>query len=677
MKQNLIADYLSCALFRIVSFFTYLLPLTVSLFIGRRVGDFIYFFDRRHRAIAYANIGKAVADKNDANSTSRITRKAYQAFGQNLIEISFIPRINKEYLKKYINIENKDYIQAAFKRGKGVIFLAVHGGNWELSNVICANLGFLFILFIRDQGFARLNALLNSYRLKLGAKIIHKEAGVRQLIEALKDNQSIGMMMDQGGKVGQLVKFFDQEASMSIGAVKLALKYDCSIIPTFYTRVKGPYAKVILDQVYTVTKTNDAQKDLRDNLQKLANIYEKYIRQYPHEYLWTYKIWKYGKERKVVILSDGKTGHLRQSESAAKLIIGQLANRGIKTNLNIQEVKFCGSVFRYIFSLLIIISGKYPSHGFLFWLRKALTGCSWQGLINCKPDIIISAGGKLSAINYFLSKENQAKSVVLMRSALSDLKKFDLKIIPKHDWPQGHGLASDSQSHWPQGHACLPARQGVIITEGALNLIDPDYLNEKSESLRRSGLIKGALSSLTIGVLIGGNSKSFSISIEAITRVIIQLKNAAEDLGADILLSTSRRTAVEVEKVIKRQLADYPRCHLADYPRCKLLVIANENNHSDVIGGILGISNIIISSPESISMISEAVASEKYVFVFKMDGLSRKHQDFLRNFQDKGYIYLKAIQDLAFSMKEIWSNKPEIILPKDNLKVVEGLNKIL
>ncbi|MDO9573335.1 MAG: ELM1/GtrOC1 family putative glycosyltransferase [Candidatus Omnitrophota bacterium] len=652
MKQNLIADYLSCALFRVASFFTYLLPLTVSLFIGRRLGDLIYFFDRRHRAVAYANIAKAVADKNDANLTSRITRKAYQAFGQNLIEISIIPRINKEYLNRYIHIENKDYIDAAFKRGKGVIFLTVHGGNWELSNVICATLGFPFVLFIRDQGFAKLNALLNSYRLKLGAKIIHKEAGVRQLIEVLKNNQSIGMMMDQGGKVGELVKFFGKEASMSIGAVKLALKYDCSIIPTFYTRVKGPYAKVILDQVYTVTKTNDPQKDLRDNLQKLTHIYEKYIRQYPHEYLWTYKIFKYGKERKIMILSDGKTGHLRQSESAAKLIIQQLANRGIKTTLNIQEVKFRSSIFRHIFSLLIILSGKYPSHGFLFILRNALTVESWQGLMDYKPDIIISTGGKLSAINYFLSKENQAKSVVLMRSVLSDLKKFDLKIIPKHDRPQGRSLVSST-----------------IITEGALNLVDPNYLNEKSERLRKSGLIKGALSSLAIGVLIGGDSKGFSISIEAITQVILQLKKIAEELDADILLSTSRRTTGRIEKVIKSQLADYPRC--------KLLVIANENNHADVVGGILGISNIIISSPESISMVSEAVASGKYVFVFKIGRLSRKHRYFLRNYQNKGYIYLKAIQDLAFSMKEIWRNKPEIILPKDNLKAVEGLNKIL
>ncbi|MDD5478020.1 MAG: hypothetical protein PHG87_07500, partial [Candidatus Omnitrophica bacterium] len=236
MKQNLIADYLICILFRGLSFFTYFVPLNFSLFLGRRLGDLIYLFDKRHRAIAYANIRKTVADKFDCASSARITRKAYQAFGQNIIEISIIPRINKRYLEKYIHIENKDNIQAAFKRGKGVIFLIVHEGNWELSNIICANLGFPFVLFVRDQGFPRLNALLNSYRLKQEAMIIHKDGGGRQLIEALKSNQAVGMTVDQGGKSGQIVKFFGRQASMSVGAVKLALKYDCSIIPVFYTR---------------------------------------------------------------------------------------------------------------------------------------------------------------------------------------------------------------------------------------------------------------------------------------------------------------------------------------------------------------------------------------------------------------------------------------------------------
>jgi len=649
MKQNLIADYLSCILFKIVSFFTSLLPLNVSLFFGRRLGDLIYFLDCRHRAVAYANIRKALSPDIDFGAALKITRKTYQAFGQNLIEISFIPRMNKAYLEKYIHIENRQVIDQAFKRGKGVIFLACHEGSWELSNIICANLGFPFMLFVRQQGFPRLNALLDSYRVRQGAKLIHKQTGPRQLIEALNSNQSVGLTVDQGGKSGEAVTFFGKSASMSTGAVKLALKYDCSIIPVFYTRVKGPHTKVILDQLYTVTKTGNPQKDLHDNLQRLVNIYEKYIRQYPYEYLWTYKIWKYGKEREILILSDAKAGHLRQSESAASLIGRQLSERGIKSTLFACELKFRNRLSRLIFGWMVAASPGFHYNLCLRYMRSFLTCESWQKLNRFKPDLVISAGDKLSAVNYILAKANQAKSVVLMRPGFLSLKKFDLLIIPRHDG--------------------VRERKNVTITEGALNLIDLDYLRQRSAGLEQSGLLKGLLLNPCIGVLIGGSSKKFTISRQAIIELVAQVKKAAEEQNADILLTTSRRTPLEVEQAIKNEFENYPRC--------KLLIIANENNHPDAIGGILGLSSIIISSPESISMISEAVTAQKYVVVFEAGALSIKHQRFLNNFRDKGYIYRKQVKELADFVKEIMASQPKVRFPEDNSKVRAALDKIL
>jgi mitochondrial fission protein ELM1 len=119
------------------------------------------------------------------------------------------------------------------------------------------------------------------------------------------------------------------------------------------------------------------------------------------------------------------------------------------------------------------------------------------------------------------------------------------------------------------------------------------------------------------------------------------------------------------------------KSQLATYARCKLLIIANENNYPFVVGGILGLSSIIISSPESISMISEAVCAEKYVVVFKSGKLSVKHQRFLKNYQDKKYIYLEEIKDLSARVNQLSTELPQVSFPRDNLKVLEGLNKIL
>ncbi len=649
MKKNLIADYFSCFIFKTASFFTGFLPLTWSLFLGRRLGDLIFVFDLRHRAIAAANIKKSGVTNNSPQAIFRLTRRTYQAFGQNLVEISFLPRVNKQYLEKYVQFENKHYAAEAFTRGKGVIFLIVHEGNWELSNIICANLGIPFVLFVRDQGFPRLNALLNTYRLKQGAKIIHKQAGVRQLIEVLKNNQSIGMTTDQGGKKGERVEFFGKAASMSTGAIRLALKYDCAIIPIYYTRLGGPYTKVILDQIFTATKGVVAHDDLKDNLQRLIQVYEKYIQQYPQEYLWSYKIWKYSGRKDILILSDGKTGHLRQAQGVAKLLERNLAARGMCSCLQIQEVKFRSNFAGRVLNLVTFFSGKYPSWRLLEYLHWVLTKETWEVLARTKPDIIISAGTKLSAVNYLLARQNQARALVLMRPGILGTKRFDLVIIPRHDRPG--------------------KRKNLVITSGALNLIGVDYLKEKSALLLASGLIKNNLAPLRIGVLIGGSSREFFIDPPLIKQVIDQIKIAALGLAADILLTTSRRTTKETEQAIKQQLENYAPV--------KLLILAGENNHPDVLGGILGLSNIIIVSGESISMISEAVASGKYVIVFSSPGLSRKHERFLKVYAERKYIYLSSVGELAFLIQKVWQDQPKINLSEDNAVVAQALESLI
>ncbi len=649
MKQNLIADYLSCILFRLVSFFTCLLPKSFSLFMARRLGDLIYFFDSKHRSVAQNNILRSVAGQGGCRKAALLTRRAYQAFAQNIVEVSFIPRIDKKYLEKYIQIENRQFIEQAFKRGKGVIFLAVHEGSWELSNIISANLGIPFLLFVRDQGFKRLNALLNSYRVKKGCRIIHKDTGLRQMVEALKNNQSIGMTGDQGGKSGEIVNFFGRQASMSTGAMRLALKYDCAIIPVFYTRVKGPYTKVIFDQVYTAKRMKDPREELRVNLQALADIFEKYIRQYPQEYLWTYKIWKYGKQKDLLILSDAKAGHLRQSEGLAKMITLSLEAKGIKVTTYIRQVRFKSKWHRFLFTLGVLFIGKYPTLSVTLHLSRHFTAQTQDSLLGICPDIVISCGSLLYGANHMLARQHQAKSIVLMRPALLGTKRFDLVIEPLHDHP--------------------PARKNVLGVSGALNIIDQKYVVEAARKLSSLNVCALTPAKFALGVLVGGDSKAFTLDKDALREAVRQIKASADEWDAGIFITTSRRTPPDVEKMLKDEF--YAN------PRCKLLIIANEKNIPDAVAGILGLSKIVVTTPESISMVCEAASSGRHVLVLDLPGLSRKHRNFLENYNEHKYIHLSSPQELKKNIAWLWQDNPAVRMPSDNLRVQEALERVL
>lgn len=651
MKKNFWTDYLSYTAFKLLGPVIRILPLGFIPFLGRTLGELMYYFDLKHKAIAYSNIKRAlggIGRKSLRGQLNALTKESFRVFGQNIIDILLIPLINRQYMDKYISIEGKQNIDEAFKRGKGIIFLSVHAGSWELSNVICANLGFPFRLFIRNQNLPRLNNLLNSYRRQKGCKIIERENEIRQLIEALKNNEAIGMTLDQGGRSGTLVKFFGKYASFATGAVKLALKYDATILPAFYTRLKGLYHEVIIEPPFKIKQTGDLEKNIATNLQELAQIFEEYIKDSPREYLWTYKLWKYSNHKDILILSDGKTGHLRQAEAAAKIISNYLKDKGISASSRTIELTFKNKFSRCLLTFCGCLAGKYHCQGCLGCLRRFLNKNSYEPLISAVADIVISCGSSVAAVNYVISKENQAKSIVIMRPSVLSFNKFDLVIMPRHDNP--------------------PKRKNVVMTEGALNLIDEDYLKEQSKELLETvGFTPQPLDSY-VGLLIGGDTKDFHLDKHLMHLTINQIKMFLEKEDAKILVTTSRRTSPEIEQLVREEFEGYSRC--------KFLVIANEKNPPFAVGGFLALSQVVFVSPESISLVSEAASARRYVVVFKSK-LDHRHRNFLDYLTDKKYIYFVEPQDICSSMDRLWRQRPQINVLKDKLKLEDALRRII
>ncbi|MFH0935509.1 MAG: ELM1/GtrOC1 family putative glycosyltransferase [Candidatus Omnitrophota bacterium] len=664
-KRDLIIDYLLCSLFKVSGPLVRCMPKAFSLSLGRLLGGLVYYFETEHRAVAYSNIKTAFGDRFTPPELKKLTHEFYRTFGESIMEIFLIPQVGKNYLKEYIEIVGQENVQVAFDKGKGIILLAVHEGSWELSNIICAHLAFPFNFFVRDQKYPRLDHILNLYRTQQGCRVIQRQNQLRQLIGALKKNEAIGITADQGGKTGALVNFFGRSASMSTGGVKLALRSGAVIIPCFYVRLKGPYIRVIFAPPFEVKKSGERDKDVHDNLEQLVSVFEKYIAMYPKEYLWFYKIWKYGLDKNILILSDAKAGHLRQSQAVSEHLHGCLKERNNTATVDTIEVRFKNRFARRALALSICLSGKYRCQGCLKCLKVALDKQAYSALIGKKYDFIISCGTSLAPVNFLLARENLAKSVVIMRPSILSTKRFDLVIMPRHDRP--------------------PRRKNVVTTDGALTLINEAYLKEQSAGLLKTAAIRPPqsfggrppelcggrhpLSAFCIGLLIGGDTRQFKLKKDTVLKIIKQVKAVSGELDADILISTSRRTPAEVEDLIESEFKDHSRC--------KLLVIANKKNIPEAVGGILDLSSIVITSPESISMISEAASSKKYVLVFNAAGLRNKHRRALDYFKENKYISLVEAEGLGGALRDIWRNKPQVYNLGDASLVREALKLLI
>jgi lauroyl/myristoyl acyltransferase len=612
---------------------------------GKVVGALGYYFDFKHTAVAYRNLRIALAGKYSIPQLKLILKKNYQNFGMNMAEALKVPKADKSYIDRYIRFKGKENLDSALRSKRGAIILGAHFGSWEICFAVAGILGYPLHILVEEQiKNPMLDRLLNQMRRAHGVSVLKVGGQFRRVIRILQEGKFVGIVADHGIKEGVFVNFFGQEVRTSALAVRVGIKFDVPILHAYLRRTAGPEHELVILPPLEIKKTGSFNQDIRINLEAINRIIEGYITEYPEQYLWFYKRFKYSCQRNILILHDGRAGHVRQIQAVLRIISEEAKKRNLKIKTKEMAVRFKNKFSSVLQSFSVIAAGRKQCRGCSWCLKHFLIPQAFEELRSNFADIVISCGSSVAPVNLVISGENQAKSVVLMRPGLLSTRRFDLVIMPAHDKP--------------------PKRKNIVVTEGALNLINEEYIKSQVLSLRPQVKIE---TDLVLGLLLGGNTKRFKLTPDLLRPVISQAKLFLQKYNGEILITTSRR---EVEGLIKQEFSNYSRC--------KLLVIANERNIPEAVGGILGLSSIVIVSPESISMVSEAASSGRYVVVFKPQVyIGKRHNRFLENLVRKKYIYLVDSSGLSGILEEIITHKPEIIRLEDTLKIVKAVGGLL
>jgi Kdo2-lipid IVA lauroyltransferase/acyltransferase len=648
-------------IFLIVRFFLFILkilPLSISLFIGRTAGSIAYFFNSKQRKLGYSNIKAAYSYKKEPKELKRILKQCYKNLGMMIAEITNFPKLNSEYIRRQIKFIGLEEAEKLKKERKGIIFLTAHLGNWELSAQAVGIKGFPMKVLAREQKHARLNKLLNSYRSSNRCQVIAKGFSIKKIMRSLRQGEILGMLGDQGtSKGGILVDFLGRKINIPEGPALIAHKTKSFILPSFIIREADHKHSIYVSEPLKDAGGEYSRNLIQEQLQKFHNQLSDYIDKNPEQWLWMQERLKYTPARSVLILNDKKAGHLNQSMAVARILKKELSRKGLfvqspyakEEGFKIVDVEFKSKLSRNLLNLSRLCAGSV-CQGCLKCLKVFLKEQSYRELRAQYADYIISCGSTTAGINLILTKENKAKSIVIMKPPLK-VSFFDLAIIPDHDRPKKY--------------------KNVIITDGAPSAFDKERIEEDKKTLEKKIDLTGRLK---VGLFFGGNNPSYKYQDSQVYSMLKQLKELAETMDAEILATTSRRTGAKFEAIFKQQLDGYDRC--------KFLVLASSSNPAYASGGILGLSDIIITSFDSISMISEAANSNNQTLVIIPDDYSsgnssQKHRHLISNFSKKGYIHTASFSNIKDKIKEICRLKPEIKVLNDEKKIAEGLRKII
>jgi KDO2-lipid IV(A) lauroyltransferase len=271
-----------------------LLPRPLARAKGIVLGLIVYLLFGRLRRVGMRNLALAFPEMN-RRDRRRILRGTYVSLGRQLAEVCLFPRYTRENVSQIVVYEGFENFARAYARRRGVLFLTAHLGAWELSAFAHSLQGHPLAIVMRSLDNARVDHLIQSYRTMHGNRTVDKDDFVRGLLAAMRDGETVGILMDTNmtPPQGVFVDFFGIPACTASGLARIALRTDAAVVPGF-TVWDSRLRKYILrfDAAVDLTRTGDDQADVVANTAKFTKIIEDYVRRYPEQWLWVHRRWK-------------------------------------------------------------------------------------------------------------------------------------------------------------------------------------------------------------------------------------------------------------------------------------------------------------------------------------------------------------------------------------------------
>jgi KDO2-lipid IV(A) lauroyltransferase len=272
----------------------WILPRSLARAFGISLAWLVYLLHGRLRRVGMRNLELAFPEKTEAER-GRILRGEFTSMGRQLAEVCQFPRYTIENVDQVVVYDGLENYEQAYARGKGVLFLTSHFGGWEVSAFTHSMHGHWMHVVMRAMDNEYLDGLIRQYRTMHGNKMVDKDDFVRGLLSAMKAGEAVGILMDTNmtPPQGIFVDFFGIPACTASGLARIALRTDAAVVPgfTIWDSSLGKY-RLRFDPAVDLIRTGDTEADIHANTQMFTSIIEKYVRNYPEQWLWVHRRWK-------------------------------------------------------------------------------------------------------------------------------------------------------------------------------------------------------------------------------------------------------------------------------------------------------------------------------------------------------------------------------------------------
>ena len=262
-----------------------LLPINLVSYCGGFIFKVCGPFTKSHK-IAISNYQKIFSHHKN-NKIKSVIDKSWENLGKTITELLILKKLlNKKNAK--IKIRGKDNLNQILKKNEKVIFFSIHQANWEILVPIINKLGFNVGAIYRHINNPYINnSILNIRKKTLKNKLSFftpkgKESA-REVINAIKKNNSLVLLVDQKDNAGVNVNFFNIKVKTQVGFLKIAKKHKIRLIPVQIVRKNNNNFLISFNKPINLFKNKISETAA---MQSINNIIEKWIKSNPSQWLW-------------------------------------------------------------------------------------------------------------------------------------------------------------------------------------------------------------------------------------------------------------------------------------------------------------------------------------------------------------------------------------------------------
>ena len=289
-----ITDYLTHYLLLLLGFVSKKLSVKNRFQFGKLIGNCLRLLSKSRSDITFNNIKAAFPEKT-TEWHKLIRNESYHNLGITLAELLAFPSFSERDFRNYIKIENTELVHRNLAKGNGMILLSGHFGNWEIMAYVAGLvLGVPITIIVKPQKNKLSNVYLNKFRTQGGNHIVNMRKAARTLIETIKKNEAVAMLVDQSAnsKKDIFVDFFGRPASTYEAPAIIALKFRTPIVTGFAHRQPDFTYKVVLEEL-NFDDLDDSKESVLELTRRHVKVLENNIRMNPGHWAWQHKRWKH------------------------------------------------------------------------------------------------------------------------------------------------------------------------------------------------------------------------------------------------------------------------------------------------------------------------------------------------------------------------------------------------